>query len=153
MTKEQINEFAMRVTQTNRTGLEVVLYEIIDNYIESALEALNNGDMESFSLNIKKSRQFLSQLSSSLDFHYKISFELMNLYMYANDCLIRSEVKRQDINLTVVRDMMNKLRASFEEVSKTDDSGKVMRNTQEVYEGLTYGRDARNNVNVTGRTY
>ena len=48
MTKEQINEFAMRVTQTNRTGLVVVLYEIIDNYIESALEALNNGDMESF---------------------------------------------------------------------------------------------------------
>lgn len=151
MTKEQINEFSMRVSQTNRTGLVVVLYEIIDNYIASALEALNIGDFESFAFNIKKSRQFLNQLSSALDFHYKISFELMNLYMYANDCLIRSEVKRQDVNLSTVREMMNKLHHAFEEVSKSDESGKVMRNSQAVYEGLTYGRDAKNNVNVTGR--
>lgn len=153
MTKEQINEFAMRVSQTNRTGLVVIIYEIIDNYIDSALTALENDDIEVFSFNINKSRQFLNQLSSGLDFKYNISYELMNLYMFANDCLIQSEVKRQNINLLVVQNILNKLKNAFEQLSTNDESGMVMRNSQVVYEGLTYGKNARNNVNVTGRTY
>ncbi len=153
MTKEQINEFAMRISQTNRTGLVVIIYEIIDTYIETALEALKNNNLESFTFNIKKSRQFLNQLSSGLDFQYALSFELMNLYMYANDCMIQSEVKRENINLETVRDMMNKLRTAFEQVSRQDESGAVMKNSQIVYEGLTYGKNAKNNINVTGRTY
>lgn len=153
MTKEQINEFAMRISHTNRTGLVVIIYEIIDNYIDSALTALEHEDMETFLFNINKSRQFLNQLSSGLDFHYNLSYELMNLYMFANECLIQSEVKRQNVNLSMVQHIMNKLKLAFEQVSQKDESGTVMKNSQIVYEGLTYGKNARNNVNVTGRTY
>lgn len=153
MTKEQINEFSMRISQTNRTGLVVIIYEIIESYIDFALEALEIGDYEAFTFNIKKTRQFLNQLSSGLDFTYELSFELMNLYMFANECLVKSEVKRQNVNLSTVSKMISELRKAFEKISKEDKSGTLMKNSQKVYEGLTYGKNARNNVSVTGRTY
>ena len=40
--------------------------------------------------------------------------------------------------------MLKKLQKSFEELSKTDTSGKAFKNAQEVYAGLTYGRGTLN---------
>ena len=48
------------------------------------------------------------------------------------------------IRLTRIISMLNKLQKSFEELSKTDTSGKAFKNAQEVYAGLTYGRGTLN---------
>lgn len=148
MTKEQINEFAMRISQSNKTQIVVITYEIIINYLDSAEKSINN-NIDDFVFNVKKARQFLNQLSTSLDFHYGISMELMNLYMFANECLIKSEIKRQDVNLKTVRNIMCRLKAAFEEVSKQDTSGPAMHGSEKVYEGLTYGRNAKGTVIVS----
>lgn len=153
MTKERINEYSLRIAQTNRSGLVVVIYEIILEYLRDAEEDLQNENLDSFVFHIKKARQFVNELSSTLDFHFEISFELMNLYMFATQCLVSSEVKRRDVNLKTVRSMITKLKTAFEEVSKTDYSEPVIKGNQKVYEGLTYGRDAKNNINVSGRNY
>lgn len=149
MTKEQINEFSMRISQSNKTQIVVITYEIIINYLDSAEEAMNNSNIDGFVFNVKKARQFLNQLSAALDFRYGISVELMNLYMYANECLIKSEMKKQDVNLKVVRDMMCRLMSAFEEVSRQDTSGPAMQGGEKVYEGLTYGRNGKGTVIVS----
>lgn len=153
MTREKMNEYTVRITQTNPTGLVVITYEIIIDYIDEAINALQTNDEESFIKSCKKARQFVNQLSSALDFKHEISKDLMSLYIYANNCLFKSEIRRKNVHLETIRDMMNKLRSSFEIISKQDNSGQVMTNVQQVYEGLTYGRNARNMVNVTGREY
>ena len=88
MTKEQINEFSLRISQSNKTQIVVITYEIIINYLDSARISIDNSNVTDFVFNVKKARQFINQLSSALDFKYKISFDLMNLYMYANECQI-----------------------------------------------------------------
>lgn len=148
MNKEQINEFSMRINQSNRTQIVVITYEIIINYLDTAKESIDNNDIDSFVFNVKKARQFLNQLSSVLDFRYGIAKELMSIYMFANECLIASEVKRQDINISSVISILSKLKAAFEEVSKQDTSKPVM-GTEKVYEGLTYGRNAKGTVFTT----
>ena len=149
MTKEQINEFSMRISQSNKTQIVVITYEIIINYLDSGMISFDNKNVTDFVFNIKKARQFLNQLSSSLDFTQKISFELMNLYMYANDCLVKSEIKQQNVNLSTVRDMMEKLREAFEIVSKDDKSMSVMQGGEKVFQGLTYGKNAMGTVMVS----
>ena len=42
--------------------------------------------------------------------------------------------------LNGLQEMLTKLRNSFEQVSKTDKSSPLMKNTQKVYAGITYGR-------------
>lgn len=149
MTKEQMNQYSLRISQSNRSGLVVIIFEIIEEYIKEADESYKNGDTEGFTHRIRKAREFLGQLSSGLDFHYAISFELMNLYRFADDRLYKSEMRRQLVDLDVVMEMMGKLRTAFEEVAKSDSSGPVMRGREQVYEGLTYGRNGRNNVTVS----
>lgn len=149
MTKEEINQFSMRISQSNRTQIVVITYEIIINYLDSARDSFDNSNVTDFVRNVRKARQFVNELSSALDFRYKISFELMNLYMFANECLLKSELRREDVNLEVVRDMMIKLRDSFETVSKQDNSKPVMQVREKVYEGLTYGKNGMGTVMVS----
>lgn len=148
MTKEQINEFSMRINQSNRTQIVVITYEIILKYLDTAKKSLNNDNIDDFVFNVKKARQFLNQLSSVLDFRYGIAKELMSIYMFANECLIASEVKRKDVNISTVISILSKLKYAFEEVSKQDTS-KPLLSSEKVYEGLTYGRNAKGTVYAT----
>ena len=149
MTKEEINQFSMRISQSNRTQIVVITYEIIINYLDSARKSIDNSNVTDFVRDVRKARQFVNELSSVLDFRYKISFELMNLYMFANECLLKSELRREDVNIEAVRDMMVKLRDSFETVSKQDNSKPVMQAREKVYEGLTYGKNGMGTVMVS----
>ena len=40
----------------------------------------------------------------------------------------------------VIKSMIAQLRASFDEISVNDKSGKAMKNSEQVYVGYTYGR-------------
>ena len=149
MNKEEIKEYSMRIGQSNKTQIVVITYEIIIKYLDSARICLDNRNVTEFVFNVKKARQFVNQLSSALDFKYSISFELMNLYMYANECLLKSELRREDVNLATVINIMNKLKAAFEKVSEIDTSGPAVGGGEMVYEGLTYGKNARGTVMVS----
>ena len=150
MTKEQLGDYTRRITQTNRTGLVVIIYEVMDVYLNEASIALEQNEIDDYVYNIKKARQFLNQLMNALDFKYKISMELLRVYRFVEDCLIKCELKRLDVNLQEVKEVLGTLRVAFVEVAKQDPTGAVMRNTQTVYEGFTYGRDGRNHINVLG---
>ena len=153
MTKEEINIFSKRVAQSSKSELVVISYEIILNYIASAKAELAKEDTEKFVFNVKKAKQFVNDLSSVLDFSQKLSFELMNIYMYVDRCLVKSIVKRNNCDLDTVESVIGKLKIAFEEVSKTDDSGAMMKNGEQIYAGLTYGRGVLNEVTMRGNTY
>jgi len=145
MTKEEIRDFSMRIAVSSKTELVVVTYDIIENYIDGAEEAYEAGDLDKVVFNLQKAKQFLNNLSSCLDFKYGISRELMSLYIFMNNSLVKDIVKRKPNNAEVIKMLINKLRGSFSEVSTLDHSGKVMRNTEQVYVGYTYGKSSRLN--------
>ena len=140
MTKEEMNVFSLRIANCSKTELVVITYDIVLNYIDSACRSYDEGDLDGVVFNFKKAKQFLNNLSSSLDFKYGISYELMNLYMYVNNCFVRNIAKRNVENVDSVKEVINRLRSSFDEISSLDQSGKVMKNSEQVYVGYTYGR-------------
>ena len=98
MTKKEIREFSLRIAESSKTELIVITYDIILNYIEAANEAYESRNPEDVVFNLQKARQFVNNLSSCLDFKYEISHQLMRLYIYVNNCLVKDIAKRNPAN-------------------------------------------------------
>ncbi len=145
MTKDEIKDFSMRVSASSKTELVVITYDIIENYINAAEEAYKAEDLDNVVFNLQKAKQFVNNLSSSLDFRYSISRELMSLYIYVNNCLVKDIVKRKPNNADIIKSVLGRLRDSFKEVSALDNSGQAMKNTEQVYVGYTYGKSSKLN--------
>lgn len=153
MTKEEINFFSKRIAQANKTELVVITYEIMINYVDSATVELSKGNTEGFVDNLKKTKRFLDDLTTSLRFNSSISYDLLSLYRFADKCIIKSISKRDDCDIDAVRNMLVKLHGSFEKISQEDSSATVMKNSSQVYAGLTYGKNSINEVVNPGVTY
>jgi len=144
MTKEEMNGYSYRVTQASRTQLVVIMYDVALNYLTDSMNYFEKLDIESFRDDIKKAQRVINQLTSVLDLQYEISLELMRLYIYMNNVLVRSSIRKEVDEINVVMGMLQKLRIAFEKVSDQDKSGPMMVNTQQVYAGLTYSNGGLN---------
>ena len=145
MKKELIQEFSMRVTQASRSELIVIMYDM-----EYAQEAFADGDATTYEKELAHAGRFVNELMASLDYSIGLSYHLMSLYIFANRELTAARVQKQPERLDGVAEIFEKLLAGYKKVSEEDTSGPVMKNTQQVYAGLTYGRGTLNEMYVNG---
>ena len=142
MKKDKISDFTLRITQSNRSELVVVIYDMAIEYVNEACEHYEFDRIEEFLDAAKKARACIYELMSSLDTKYPIAVELMPLYLYMNKLLIHSIIKRKPQDFDAIKRMLQGLSEAFKEVAKKDNSPALMGNTQQVYAGLTYGKGA-----------
>ena len=138
MDKEKIERYSFKVTQANRTQLVVIVYDIIMDDLRTAKEAYADHRIDDFVRTIKHGQKFLIELMRTLDCQYQISLDIMSLYLYINKKIIQAMIQRKPDALEGLEDILLKLRSSFDIISRTDYSGPVMQNTEQVYAGLTY---------------
>ena len=148
MRKELIQEFSMRVTQASRSELVVIMYEIILKDIEYAKETFAKGDTATYEKELTHVGRFVNELMGALDYSISLSYHLMSLYIFANKQLTAATVQKRPELLDSVSEIFEKLLAGYRKVSEEDTSGPVMKNTQQVYAGLTYGRGTLNEMYV-----
>lgn len=144
MDKEKKQEFTVRITNANRSQLVVILYDMILVYIEDAKVFLKDGNHEQFCIEVKKAQECVKELISALDKKYEIATELARLYLYVNRTLAKIMVKPEEELIVSAENVIKGLRESFEQVAKQDDSPALMGNAQEIYAGLTYGKNSLN---------
>lgn len=140
MKKDKISDFTLRITQSNRTELIVVIYDMVLEYIKEAQECYDLEDTEGFIEATKRARECVGRLMSSLDTKYLVAVELMNIYLYINKLLINSAIKKKPQDFDAISRMISNLSEAFGEVAKQDNSAPLMGNTQQIYAGLTYGK-------------
>ncbi|MBE6014363.1 MAG: flagellar protein FliS [Lachnospiraceae bacterium] len=140
MTNEKKQEYTIRMTQSNRTGLLVTIYDLFLEYIKDAKESLDAGDKEGFKTAIGNAQPVLSELVSVLDFQYEISFQLLEVYRYCSRCLATALGKGDAEELAGAAVSISNIRKAFYEISLHDNSPKLMKNSQKIYAGLTYGK-------------
>ena len=148
MKKEEIQVFATRVTQASKSELIVILYEMILTELRESKEAFEVDDLAAFEKGLKKAHKYVNELIAALDFNYKISYDLLSLYLYVNKRIITAIIKRNPISLDSAQSVLDKLLTGFEGVSQSDKSGPMMRNTQQLYAGLTYGKGKLNETYI-----
>ncbi|MDO5518916.1 MAG: flagellar protein FliS [bacterium] len=142
MEKETLQAYTRRVTQANRSELIVILYELILKDFEEAKQ-LEEGNNE-YNKVLYHACKCVNELINALDFQYELSFQLMRLYRYVNDCIAKIKVRKDEKIIDSAINTIEGLRVAFVEVAKQDLTGPIMRNTEQVYAGLTYSRGTLN---------
>ena len=140
MKAESVKIYTRRITSANKSEIIVIMYDIIEENLTLAKEALDKGDRPAFRNEIKQAVSFVKELLVSLDMSYEVSKNLASLYIYVSRCLNFALVSGKKEEIEAAEKVLRKLGESFREVAKTDESKPVMENTQRVYAGITYGR-------------
>lgn len=133
-------EFTRRLTQCNNGEMIVIMYDIVFAYMEEAKDAYEKNSYEDYKAAVKKSQGGIDTLIGALNYKYDIARDLHKLYVYAKNCLAKAIYQNRLDGLEEAEKILKRLYTSFCEVAKADTSGPLMRNTQQVYAGMTYGR-------------
>lgn len=141
MKNEQLVDFTRRISQSNRSGLTVVTYEIFFAYMEDARAAYAAKEWEAYKEALRRGERVIEELIATLDFSYELAGQLYSIYVFCRDALARSMYKRKTGDMEDAVRLMKKLYDGFVQVAKEDNSAPLMKNTQQVYAGYTYGRD------------
>lgn len=141
MTKEQKQEFTLRITQANKTQLITILYEMVLLYLDEAKEMLSAEDKTEYKKAIRKIRGCINELTVSLHMEYELAQNLLQLYLYINRELVQASIHYEQENLNHIENIIRKLHAAYKQIETQDISGPVMGNTQTIYAGLTYGKN------------
>ena len=134
----------MRVAQASKSELIVMMYEMAVKYIDDGTEALQAGNVQEFRVNIKRAKAVVNELASVLDLRFSVSSNLLALYTYMNNVMVKSDITLKTDDLIRVRAMLEKLHTAFGKVSEQDNTEPLMKNVQQVYSGLTYSRNSLN---------
>ena len=95
MEKEKLQEFAVRVSQANRSELVVIIYEAALASIAEGKKQLEAGEISAARKEIDRARGMIDELMRSLDMQYTISHYLRQLYIYSYHELCQGIALRQ----------------------------------------------------------
>lgn len=144
MTDEKKQEFTLRITQANKSQLVVILYELFFCYLEEAEAAIECGKKEEFGTLLLKTHDCLNELIGSLNMDQPLSQSILQVYLFVSHQIGLANGKKSKEPLFDVKRLMDKLYKTYKEDSKCDTSEPVMKQTQTVYAGLTYGKNDLN---------
>lgn len=144
MDKEQVLDYNRKLTQASSSELVVITYELMERNLEEATRYFQEAEFLRYRSAIKKARALLGELITSLDLQYDISAQLLRIYLFMNRSLLRADLRNDMTEIPRICEMIRKLRESFVEVAKSDRSGPVMENAQQVYVGMTYSKGSLN---------
>lgn len=139
MTSEEMNVYKMRITQAGVGELTVIMLEMEMQWIREAIEAYDNGDMDTYISNVEKAQATQVELMNGLNLDNEVSKDVYSVYVFFNKQLINSKIKRAPQELDRIVEMLEKYHESFLAIAGTDTEGPVMDQSEKVYAGLTYG--------------
>lgn len=148
MEKEKRQEYSTRVVQANRTELLVIVYEMLQEELKQAQVEYERKDFKAFDKALKNAQKFLNELMGTLDYQYELSFRLLSIYKFINKVIIRDRLQVRDDELEGCIRIIGRIHDAYAQIVSEDREGPVMKNVQQVYAGLTYGKHALSEVSV-----
>lgn len=140
MTKEQINEFTLRTSQANHSGLILILFDMEKIYMTDALEAYRAGDTENYLRQLELARRVHNELMGCLNPGDAVAADVLKVFRFIYARMNSSVIRKKPDSLDRCQAMMDTLRGGFVHLHELDTEDAVMKNTHKVYAGLTYGK-------------
>ena len=141
MTDELRQDFTRRLSQCNQGGMIVIIYDIYFAYMDDARAGFKNKDTELFKAGVRKAGQTIDELINALNMSYDIAKQLLPLYKYCKIQMSKALYENKAERLDEADQIMKRLYDSFVEAARQDTSEPLMENTQQVYAGITYGKN------------
>ncbi len=146
MTDDKRQDFILRISQANPSAMVVVVYDIFEEYSRELLAA--DPMSEDFKDLIWNCRCCIRELIESLDMKYELARNFYEIYRFVDRQLITAGVRRETEGLARSFKLITALRDAYAEAAKSDTSAPVMKNTDVVYAGMTYGRNDINTGSI-----
>lgn len=144
MTNELKKEFTLRISQANHSGMILILCDMEKVYVGDAITAYEEGDDANYLIYVNYAKKVHNELMSCFATNDSLGIKVLNILRFIYKKLVESSVKQCPCDLDRCMNMMDNLREGFVRLHEIDDEGPVMRNTQQVYAGLTYGKGTLN---------
>ena len=144
MVKEKKQEFTLRISKANKTQMIVILYDMVLEYLQNALDNYKNHNKKEYKAEIQNAKNCIDELINSLNYEYEIASVLRSLYYFYKRELSTAAIMEKEEKIVPIMEMIKELKNSFEIIAKQDSSAPIMENAQSVYAGLTYGKDCLN---------
>ena len=141
MTREQKQEFTLRISRANPTEMVAILYKMLECYVQDAGAALEKEDGTDVRESLRRAKNCLGELRSSLDMRYEPAPALLSLCGYCIRRLTSAELRNKREPLEEVGQIAKRLGEAYGQIASQNKAGSVMNNSQTVYAGLTYGRN------------
>ena len=138
MNSELKKQYAMRITQANNVQMIIISYEIIDTYLDEALAADDNS---TYGENLRLASRCIEEMMNNLHYEYDLAKTLKELYLYMKRRLRKSVWENDKEIIAEVKKIIISLRNSYKSIEEVDKSESLMKNTQSVMTGITYGRN------------
>ena len=123
-------DYVAKISNASPLQLIIINFEIIIYYINESKQYIGTKN-KNFDFNVKKSRQFLSELRYSLNMEYEISANLMSIYNFIDSQLAhylfneKIEIANNCINI------LNNILEGFKGIeNKEEDKSSLMENTR-----------------------
>ena len=153
MTDEQMNVYKMRITQAGIGEMTLIMLEMEMQWIEEALEAYDKQDIETFVKCVDKAQSVQVELMNILNMENQVAVDVYSVFAFINKELIRAKIKREPLDLERCIKLLERYHKSFVVVAKTDKGGPVMKQSEKIYAGLTYGSGGLVENSVGGTEY
>ena len=142
MRDELKKEFARRIAQANQISMITILYDMTLVYLEDAKEAMELQQKKEFVQEIHYAQDCLMELIGSLNMKYEPAPALYALYLSIHKELASAIISSAEESLSQPVSILKRLRNAYLELEKTGSFEPVMDNAQQIYAGLTYGKNS-----------
>ena len=144
MTKEQIKEFTLRTSQANQSGLILVLTDIAVCHMKDSLNSYAAQDADAYAHSVELARRSVNELCASFAPADPLGTRVIAILRFIYGKLNKSAIRGVPDELDRCVTMLDNLKVGFEHLHELDREGPVMKNTHQVYAGLTYGKGVLN---------
>lgn len=135
-------EFTRRIAQANPVSMITILYDMTLTYLEDAKTAVSEEEEKIFVQEVHRAQDCLMELLNSLRVKYEPAPALRELYLYMHRELAKAIISFSAKPLLQPESILKRLRDAYLELEKTGSFEPVMDNTQQIYAGLTYGKNS-----------
>ena len=136
---------ASQVANATRGQLLKITYDLLLESLDNIKKYGKEKSEKEYGVEIGRSRQILQELIDTLDFKQEIAQDLLKLYVYINGLLIKSLIVYDESLIDESKMLINQLLEGWDGAIANDSvSLKVMNNAQQLYAGLTYGKNDLN---------
>jgi len=107
-----------KVMTSSPAELTLMLYEGAIKFINIALGAIEEKDIQKAHTNILKAEHIIDYLRQTLDMKYAVAQDFENIYSYLSDRLIEANLKKDPDILQEVNTHLRSVRDTWKEVMK-----------------------------------
>ncbi|MCR5344692.1 MAG: flagellar protein FliS [Lachnospiraceae bacterium] len=148
MKLEKKKEYKERIIAANRSELIVIMYEMLFSYMEDVYVALDKDEWVEAKEAINHAEAVVRRLIDDLDFNYDIAKELYPLYDFVLRRFAAAKFKKSAEPVKQAETILRNLYKGMLEMASKDNSPTLMQNREDMYLGLTYGKNSLNEIST-----